>query len=749
MSGSGFNKKITAIFAFLVIASFGLGCGVPSGNGGESGSGAPVDGVKSPSHDYSSLLNKANQNGSVRIIVILNQLGGALGAPDSAANIDSVNQLQNSFLSSIAGLNVSNIKRLRFSPFIAMEVDSAALNGIINSPLISQIEEDIPIPATLSQSGPLIGADNAWSSGYTGSGQTVAILDTGVESSHAFLSGKVVSEACYSTTSVSYGSTTVCPNGQSSQVGVGAAGIGSCYGQCDHGTHVAGIAAGLDPGGLGYSGVAKGANIIAIQVFSYFATYCSGSPCALSYTTDQLLGLEQVYSLRGSYNIAAVNMSIGGGYYSSQASCDSANTTTKAKIDQLRAVGIATVISSGNDGYTTGMSAPGCISSAISVGSTCDYSGTYCTAQDSVATYSNSASFLSILAPGSLITSSVPGGGYQSWHGTSMAAPQVTGAWAVLKQLSPSASVDSILATLQSTGVSITDSRNSVTKSRIQLDAAVGASASAQIQTPTPGSTLSGANVTFTWSTVSGATYYVWIGTSVGAYDIADSGTWQSGSSQAFTGLPTDGSTVYVRLWTTISGQYNYNDYTYTAASTGATITSPTPGSTLSGSSVTFTWSSVSGATYYLWIGSSVGTYDITHSGTWQSGTSQAFTGLPTDGSTVYVRIWTLSGGQYYSNDYTYTAASTASVITAPAPGSTLSGGNVTFTWSSVSGATYYLWIGSSVGTYDIAHSGTWQSGTSQAFTGLPTDGSTVYVRLWTLNGGQYYSNDYTYTAGP
>ena len=64
------------------------------------------------------------------------------------------------------------------------------------------IEEDTPSEPNLAQSGPLIGASAAWADSLSSAGQTVAILDSGVDGSHPFLSGKVVSEACFSTNGV-------------------------------------------------------------------------------------------------------------------------------------------------------------------------------------------------------------------------------------------------------------------------------------------------------------------------------------------------------------------------------------------------------------------------------------------------------------------------------------------------------------------------------------------------------------------
>ncbi|MCD6387899.1 MAG: S8 family serine peptidase [Desulfobulbaceae bacterium] len=313
---------------------------------------------------------------------------------------------------------------------------------------------------------PLIGATDAWFSGYGGDGQVVAVLDTGIESSHSFLSGKVVHEACFSTNYASDSASTLCPNGLETQVGTGAGEACTVSSSCDHGTHVAGIVAGKGTGGTTFSGVAQDADIMAIQVFSRFddpdiCTY--GSPCVLSFTSDQISALEHVYAQKDNFNIAAVNMSLGGGHYAS--TCDSDSAATKAAIDLLRSVGIATIIASGNDGYTDGISSPACISSAISVGST--------TKSDVVSSFSNSAQILNILAPGSSINSSVTGNGFLSFNGTSMAAPHVAGAFAVLRSEAPDASVAEILNALQSTGATITDSRNGIAKSRIQVDAAL------------------------------------------------------------------------------------------------------------------------------------------------------------------------------------------------------------------------------------------------------------------------------------
>ena len=421
-------------------------------------------------------INAALQKkGSARIIVRLAAppsmaSGFAVeGTLKSAESLTSqradIAQIQNRVASKLSKAHGDAAKRFEFIPFMAMEVDPAEFNALAASGDVDLIEEDIPVPPTLIQSVPLIGGIIGTFNGYTGSGQTVAILDTGVDKTHPFLTDKVVSEACYSTTDESEESIAVCAHG-SILPGMGV-NCSSAVSGCDHGTHVAGIVAGKN---AAFSGVAKDANLISIQIFSQFpatSEYCTGTPCVLSYTSDQILGLQRVYSLRNTYNIASVNMSLGGGSYTENCDADADYTAEKAAIDTLRSVGIATVIAAGNDGASDAISGPACISTAISVGAT--------DKADVVASYSNNASMLSLLAPGMLIYSSTPVGAYGYKSGTSMATPHVSGAWAVLKSASPTATVTEVLNSLASTGKNIVDVRNSIIKPRIQLAAAVNA----------------------------------------------------------------------------------------------------------------------------------------------------------------------------------------------------------------------------------------------------------------------------------
>ena len=406
------------------------------------------------------LENLFKQQPEIRIIVGL-QTAEENTAPAARASDQarerSVAARQAAVLGRAQGLNVRDIRRFRFHPFIAMTVDATALGAFLADPDVTSVSEDGVIYPMLADTVTLTRATNAWSEGFRGTGQTVAVLDTGIDSSHPFFAGKVVAEACFSNPVA--GATTLCPNGQPQQIGAGAGihcpdiAIG-----CWHGSHVAGIAV----GNYGYltassGGMAPGANVMPVQVFQ---RECYSGTCQLAaYYSDIMQGLEYVYSLRNNYTIAAANLSLGGTAFT--ASCDNEAPGVTSIIQTLRTANIPTIVSSGNSGFGNALNFPACITQAISVGAT--------TKQNGVSSFSNSSSSLTLLAPGSSIQSSIPGGGYGYTSGTSMAAPHVAGAWATLKSAKPTATVAEVLNALNATGLPITDSRNGITKPLVQI----------------------------------------------------------------------------------------------------------------------------------------------------------------------------------------------------------------------------------------------------------------------------------------
>lgn len=198
-------------------------------------------------------------------------------------------------------------------------------------------------------------------------------------------------------------------------------------------------------------------------------------PCYLTYPSDQLRALDWLSTVASTYNLAAINMSLGGTTkYTSD--CDS--DTRKVGIDNLRAAGVVTFVAAGNSGWTDGVSAPGCISSVVTVGSTRD-GGPAATPADSISSFSNSSALVEMWAPGEWIQSSTLNSKFTLKAGTSMATPHVAGAWLVFKQMYPTEDVDTLLNRMLTDGVSVTDSRNGMTRPRLRFLAAT--------MTPTPG----------------------------------------------------------------------------------------------------------------------------------------------------------------------------------------------------------------------------------------------------------------------
>ena len=268
------------------------------------------------------------------------------------------------------------------------------------------------------------------------------------------------------------------------------------------------------------------------------------------------------------------------------------------------------------------------------------------------------------------------------------------------------------------------------------------------ITSPTPGSTLTGATTTFSWTPGTGGVtgYYLHIGTSPGTGDLVNMSVGTNTSATVT--LPTTGATIYVQLETHFGSTIVENDNTYTEfAQSGGVITSPTPGSTLTGATTTFSWTPGTGGVtgYYLHIGTSPGTGDLVNIGV-GTDTSATVT-LPTTGATIYVQLETHFGSTIVENDNTYTEfAQSGGVITSPTPGSTLTGATTTFSWTPGTGGVtgYYLHIGTSPGTGDLVNIGV-GTDTSATVT-LPTTGATIYVQLETHFGSTVVENNNTYT---
>ncbi len=425
--------------------------------------------VKLTAGELSSELPKElHSNGQVSVIVEYN-------TPVSSASLKReartqlIGKLHRSFIDSLSPEVAKGVStHFELVPASVMSLDKNDVQKLRNNPLVKNVYPNGVRRLHLGQSKDIV-LSGAAQKQFSGAGQAVAILDTGVDRNHIFFQGesgqsRVVSEACYTLGGLSgfREISSICPNRARQQIGEGAGANCTAFAfpGCAHGTHVAGIAAGND-------GIANEADIIAINVFTgvrdvFRRDVCGtgvGRSCVLAFDSDIIRGLERVFSLRNTFNIAAVNMSLGGGRFFS--SCDSQNPVMTNVINRLKSVGIATVISSGNDGFSNSVGFPSCISNAITVGATSDFTGDVfgrAVTKDERVFYSNVSDEVDLYAPGTLIRSSIPGNGFENFNGTSMAAPHVAGGFAIVKAASPSLTVDQIEGAFKSVGPDVVSS---------------------------------------------------------------------------------------------------------------------------------------------------------------------------------------------------------------------------------------------------------------------------------------------------
>ncbi|WP_405477658.1 S8 family peptidase [Streptomyces canus] len=247
-----------------------------------------------------------------------------------------------------------------------------------------------------------IGAPGAWAAGYDGKGVKVAVLDTGIDTTHPDLASLVTESKDFS-------------------------GTGSTDDRSGHGTHVAATVAGSGArsGGL-YRGVAPGAEILNAKVLDD-----SGEGSASSV----IAGLEWA----AAQGAKVANLSLG---QTDTPGADSVETAVNAL---SRSTGMLTVAAAGNDGPGPGtLSSPGTAESALAVGAV--------DGKDRIAGFSStgpttdSALKPDLTAPGvDIVSAKATHGelgdpaadGYVSMSGTSMATPHVAGAAAIVAQRHP------------------------------------------------------------------------------------------------------------------------------------------------------------------------------------------------------------------------------------------------------------------------------------------------------------------------
>jgi subtilisin family serine protease len=437
---------------------------------------------------------------TVKVIVNLTEPLETLAAVDwkSRPSLDALHAeiltRQQKVLSTLTTSEFKLRRRFENQAGFSTEVTLEGLRKLSNNPMVESIEPVHLLKLHLAQGISLING-LVYRSTYNGQGVAIAVCDTGIDYNHSKLGGGGF------------------PNGK--VIG------GSDFGDDDddpmpdseaHGTCCAGIAAG-DLGTVGsyIGGVANDAKLYALKVED------SGG---LIYNDAIILAWDWCVSHKNDdpcHPILVISNSFGGGQYYSAADAESTEPSLANAANNAVAAGITVLASSGNDGYCDSLAAPAAFSSVISVGAVYDAAfGTYqpcvnaascatkysggCstgyyaidnTAADMVTSYSNTASFLTVLSPsnkcyttdiigsGGYNTSSGTSGDYYSqFGGTSAACPYAAGAVACLQSAAKSIrgsylSPSEVRTILTSTGDNITDGKVTITKPRINLEWAI------------------------------------------------------------------------------------------------------------------------------------------------------------------------------------------------------------------------------------------------------------------------------------
>jgi subtilisin family serine protease len=451
------------------------------------------------------LVAEARTKGAIRVIVGLDSppaLRSLSAAPeDDASRLDQVRQVQDRVLADVIpalrGESRFDVTRFDYIPFVVMNAPPGALQRLIEDQRVTSIARESFAQDALASTVPQIQANFAHSQGFNAAGQTIAIIGTGVDTSHPMLSGRLVSAACYS--SAPNGWPGLCSN-TTAQVSTAIDSGGPCpqtrvvdgaartFANCDHETHVASIALGgnVTVNGTSFSGVGRSANLISIQVGSVNFLPQSGYSRTIR-EGDVIAALSRVFALRTTYSIAAVNLSntfidTNGSVQAFTFGCDASFPAMSAAVRNLKLAGIATVAASGNTSLNEQMNAPACLDNVVAVGAvhkTTDPNGVR------RASYSNLSQSTDLMAPGgrlgianasTLMVLAATANGYPEQaggtvfapgttnylyrDGTSMSAPHVAGAFAILKGRSPTATVDAIEQQLKATGTVVLNTNN-------------------------------------------------------------------------------------------------------------------------------------------------------------------------------------------------------------------------------------------------------------------------------------------------
>ena len=280
-----------------------------------------------------------------------------------------------------------------------------------------------------------IKAQEGWDVTHGSGSVDIAITDTGINSSHPDLAGKIAVSVNCTISSSCLNQTTTDPDG--------------------HGTHVAGIASAVTNNSIGVAGLAWEGRLMSVKVLDDSGSgYYSWVANGIIWAADN--GAE------------VINLSLGG---------SSSSITLKNAVDYAWNRGVVVVAAAGNSGRNRA-SYPAYYSNAIAVTAT--------DVNDKKASFSNYGSWVDVAAPGVSILSTY-NNDYSTLSGTSMSTPFVSGLAALLKGQNPGLSNSEVRNKIESSSDSISGTGNYWTWGRINVCRALDCVSSlAPSPTPTP-----------------------------------------------------------------------------------------------------------------------------------------------------------------------------------------------------------------------------------------------------------------------
>jgi len=417
------------------------------------------------------VIDTLNRYNTARVFVILKE-------PETIFGVNSLksNRIVKDVIDKIGREKIKH----EFSSFngFSAEITMDELEKLIVDNRVKRIKKVGIKHLFLQQSAPLVNATRAWQIQFngvnlTGRGETVCIIDSGVDYTHPDLGGCYGNNDPSSSCKVIGGwdfcadDNAICSGEDSDPMDI--------YG---HGTHVAGIIAANGS----IKGIAPEVKIIAMKVCN------SNGMCS---DDDIVSAIEWCTNNASKFNISVISISLGGGLFDTY--CDSEESVYAQPINNATAHNISVIIATGNDGNYTHISSPACIENATAVAATYDkdYGSLnwydennqfVCSDEpanpDRIVCWSNRNNITDLVAPGAVINSTWLSGGYYETQGTSMSAPHVSAAFAILYQFGRlqgrNFTPSEIEQALKDTGSQVNDTDgNQLNYSRINIYSAI------------------------------------------------------------------------------------------------------------------------------------------------------------------------------------------------------------------------------------------------------------------------------------